>query len=294
MPGGRMHADEVHTDADLVRRLVTAQFPHWAQLPIEQVSSAGTNNAIYRLGDDMVVRLPRVEDAVAQAEFEYRWLPRLASQIPLALPEPIALGTAGEGYPWPWAINRWIDGQTTSDENVDPYQLAIGLGEFVAGLRRADPAGAREGYRSGPLRARDAFVREWTAAAQGLIDTDAVIEVWEEALAAPEWDGPPVWTHGDLLAGNVLVNGGRLSGVIDFGASGVGDPACDAIAAWTLLTTGSRDVFRRLAGFDDAAWTRGRGWALTFVSALTYYRETNPAMVAVAERAIGEVLAERA
>ncbi|GAA3368542.1 aminoglycoside phosphotransferase family protein [Streptomyces sannanensis] len=289
-----MHENEVQTDVALVRRLLTLQFPRWADLPLRAVHSAGTNNAIYRLGDDMAVRLPRIEDAVEQVEFEQRWLPRLAPLLPAAVPEPIALGRPGEGYPFSWAVSRWIDGVHPADAGRDGHRFAKDLGEFVAAIRTADAAGARQGYRSGSLRTRDAYVREWTAKAADVIDARAVLTAWEHALDQPEWDGPPVWTHGDLIPGNVLVDGGGLRAVIDFGAAGAGDPACDAIAAWTLLTAETRQTFREAAGFDDATWARGQGWALTFVGGITYYRHTNPAMAELGRRAITEVLADPA
>ncbi|MFI7282408.1 aminoglycoside phosphotransferase family protein [Micromonospora chersina] len=293
MPAGQMHKDEVRTDSALVRRLVAGQFPQWADRPVTPVASGGTSNAIYRLGDDLAVRLPRIESAVDQVEFEHEWLPVLARHLPVVVPEPCAVGRPDESYPWPWAVCRWVDGEHPAEGNTDPRGFAADLGELVAGLRRADAAGVPVGYRGGPLSGRDAYLREWTEAARDLVDVDAVLSVWEAALAAPAWDGPPVWSHGDLLAGNVLVKGGRLCGLIDFGAAGVGDPACDAMAAWTLLDADSRDVFRETAGFDDATWARGKGWALTFISALTYYRETNPTMYAVAQRAVGAVLSDR-
>ncbi|MEH1015842.1 aminoglycoside phosphotransferase family protein [Micromonospora sp. CPCC 206060] len=293
MSGARMHDGEVVTDVDLVRRLLGAQFPRWADLPVHPVSSAGTNNAIYRLGDDLVVRLPRIADTVEQVEFEYRWLPRLAAHSPVAVPEPVAQGVPADGYPWPWAVNRWLPGRTAEVADGGGAAVATDLGGFVAALRRADPSGARQGYRSGPLRGRDALVRQWTAAARGLVDADAVLAAWEEALAVPDWDGPPVWTHGDLLPGNLLVDDGRLVGVIDFGAAGVGDPACDALPAWTLFDPPAREMFRAAAGFDDETWARGRGWALTFVSAVTYYRHTNPVMAALGRRAVDAVLTDR-
>lgn len=289
----QMHRDEVRTDAALVRRLIAGQFPQWGDRPVTPVPSGGTDNAIYRLGDELTVRLPRIESAVKQVEFEHEWLPVLAKHLPVAVPQPCAVGRPADGYPWPWAVHRWVDGEHPTEGNTDPQGFAADLGELVAGLRRADTAGARTGYRSGPLSGRDAYLREWTEAARGMVDTDAVLAIWEDALAAPVWDGPPVWTHGDLLAGNVLVRDGRLRGLIDFGAAGVGDPACDAMAAWTLLDSDSRDVFRETAGFDDATWARGKGWALTFISALTYYRETNPTMYALAKRAVGAVLSDR-
>jgi aminoglycoside phosphotransferase (APT) family kinase protein len=294
MSGGQMHKDEVRTDSDLVQRLVVGQFPEWADRPVTPVPSGGTDNAIYRLGDELAVRLPRIEAAVKQVEFEHEWLPVLARHLPVAVPVPCAVGQPAEGYPWPWAVYRWVDGEHPTEGNTDPRWFAADLGELVAGLRRADTTGAPAGYRGGGLSGRDKYLREWTEAARDLVEVDAVISIWEAALAAPAWDGPPVWSHGDLLAGNVLVKDGRLCGLIDFGTAGIGDPACDAMAAWTLLDHDSRHVFRETAGFDDATWARGKGWALTFISALTYYRETNPTMYAIAQRAVGAVLSDRA
>ncbi|GGP33726.1 aminoglycoside phosphotransferase family protein [Streptomyces abikoensis] len=292
-----MHENEIPTDGALVRRLLTHQFPQWADLPISPVNSAGTENAIYRLGDELAVRLPRMEDAVGQVDFEQDWLPRLAPCLPTAVPEPIAVGQPGHGYPFPWAVSRWIDGShptTEPDELPDGHRLARDLGEFVTALRKADTTGARPGYRSVPLRTRDASVREWTAKAADDIDAPALLSAWEQALDQPDWDGPPQWTHGDLIPGNILVGDGRLRAVIDFGTAGVGDPACDAIAAWTVLSAETRKTFRAAGGFDDAAWARGRGWALTFVSGIDYYRHTNPAMAELGRRAVTEVLAEPA
>ncbi|HEY9439063.1 MAG TPA: aminoglycoside phosphotransferase family protein [Streptomyces sp.] len=292
-----MHENEIPTDATLVRRLLRHQFPQWADLPIRPVDSVGTENAIYRLGDEFAVRLPLMEDAVGQVEFEQGWLPRLAPFLPTAVPEPIAVGRPGQGYPFLWAINRWINGSHPTAKPSDAHnghRLAADLGEFVAALRKADTTGARQGYRSVPLRTRDASVRQWTAKAADDIDAPALLRAWEEALDQPEWDGPPMWTHGDLIPGNILVSDGRLRAVIDFGTAGVGDPACDAIAAWTLLSAETRETFRTAGEFDNAAWARGRGWALTFVSGIDYYRHTNPAMAELGRRAVSEVLAELA
>jgi len=293
-----MHADEVDTDVSLVRRLLAAQFPQWAGLPIEPVESAGTVNAIYRLGDDMVVRLPRVRRWVRALEEECEWLPKLAPHRPLAVPEPLAKGDPGEGYPFSWAIYRWLDGDTWGKDRVrDLCEAAEDLAQFITALRRIDTAGAPapqpRGSR-GTLTERDPFVREAIAASHGLIDTDAVSAAWGAALQAPAWDGAPVWVHGDLSRpGNLLVSGGRLSAVIDFGGLSVGaDPARELIAAWSLFSGESRETFRAALSVDDATWARGRGWALTSVIAVPYYVETNPVIFAEARHTIEEALAD--
>jgi aminoglycoside phosphotransferase (APT) family kinase protein len=294
-----MHADEVPTDAALVRRLLAAQFPRWADLSIAPVPSTGTDHALYRLGDDLVARLPRIHWAIGQAEKEHRWLPRLAPHLPLAIPAPVALGTPGDGYPWSWAIHRWLAGENaTLDRLADARQAAMALARFVAALQRIDPAGgppagAHNFHRGVPLVERDAPTRAAIAALDGVIDAVAATAAWEAALRAPAWSGSPVWLHGDLSSGNLLAVDGRLSAVIDFGGLGVGDPACDLQAAWNLLTADSRAVFRAALAVDDATWARGRGWALSVaLIALPYYRDTNPTLAGIARYAIAEVLAD--
>jgi aminoglycoside phosphotransferase (APT) family kinase protein len=294
-----MHADEVATDADLVRRLLAAQFPGWAGLPIERVESAGTDNAIYRLGDDLAVRLPRIAWATGQVEKESRWLPRLAPHLPLAIPVPIAKGAPGEGYPWQWSVQPWLDGENATRERIrDLREAATDLARFIAALRRIDPAGGPPAgvasSRGVPLATRDAATRAAIAALGGTIDVGAVTAAWVAALDAAVWSGPGVWIHGDLNAGNLLVQRGRLSAVIDFGTLAVGDPACDLMVAWTLLDVGTRDVFRAALAVDDQDWERGRGWALSFgLIALPYYEHTNPALCDIARYAIAEALADR-
>jgi aminoglycoside phosphotransferase (APT) family kinase protein len=299
MSGGKMHPDERLTDVSLVRRLLARHFPPWADLPIGPVESAGTSNALYRLGEDMVVRLPRTGSAAGQVLKEQRWLPVLAPHLPLTIPVPLAKGGPAEGYPWHWSVYRWLSGEeATIDRLADLNQAAADLAEFAAAMHRIDatdgPApGEHNFWRGVPLQMRDAHMRAAISASQGLVDPGAVTAAWESALEAPEWNAPPVWIHGDLASGNLLAVDGRLVAVIDFGGLGVGDPACDLIVAWSLFSGDSRDVFRNTVGLDEAGWARGRGWALSVgMIALPYYLETNPVIVGWARKVVGEVLAD--
>ena len=291
MAAEKMHADEVDTDVSLVGRLLAAQFPHWADLPIEPVDSAGTDNAIYRVGDDMAVRLPRIRSATGQPGKEHEWLPRLAPHLPLAVPVPLAQGKPAEGYPGHWSVVPWLEGETATVERIsDLGRAASDLARFVAALQRIDPADGPTAHRGAPLAARDASTREAIEALRGVIDVDAATAAWEAALAAPAWDGPPVWVHSDLLPGNLLVEHGRLSAVIDFGCLGVGDPACDSMIAWSLFSGESRDAFRAALSVDDATWARARGHALSqALIFIPYYVETNPVGVAVARHTLDEL-----
>ena len=299
MTAGKMHADEVETSAGLVRRLLAVQLPRWATLPIVRIDHAGTDHAIYRLGTDMVVRMPRIHWATGQLDKEREWLPRLAPVLPVALPELLATGEPGAGYPWSWSVWSWIDGETaTRDRLSDPQQFATDLAAFVHALQSADATGGpvpdpKRFKRGVPLATRDARTRQAIDEARDELDVDAVTAVWEAALVAPAWAGPPKWIHGDLKPDNLLVVSGRLVGVIDFGGLGVGDPASDVTPAWLTLPAEARATFRRALGCDDATWTRGRGWALSVsLFELPYYRHTNPVLADGARRTIAAVLAD--
>ena len=297
----KMHADEVDTDPSLVGRLIASQFPEWADLPIQPVPSAGTDNALYRLGHELVVRLPRIHWAVGQVEKEHEWLPRLARQLPLRVPIALAKGMPAFGYPWEWAVHRWLEGENATRQRLtDLSQAALDLAAFVAALQRVDPDGGpppgqHNSFRGVPLATRDGETRVALASLDGSIDVGAATATWEGAVAAPEWADPPVWIHGDLQSGNLLAVQGRLSAVIDFGCLGVGDPACDVMVAWTLFSGDARDAFRAALAVDDATWARSRGWALSFgLIALPYYQDTNPLLAGIARTAIDEVLADHA
>ncbi|MFE6053328.1 aminoglycoside phosphotransferase family protein [Kitasatospora sp. NPDC056446] len=289
-----MHADEIDIDDALVRRMVAERFPQWAGLPVEEVATAGTSNAMYRLGADLVVRIPRIPGAAEDIGKECAWLGRLAPELPVAVPVPLALGGPVDGCPWPWSVLRWLDGvNPAAGRPAEPALLAAGLADFVNAMRRIDPAGGPASYRGEPLAERDGAVRAAIAALAGAVDARAAASVWERALRAPGHPGPPVWIHADLQPGNLLVDGrGRLSAVIDFGCAGLGDPAVDLIPAWYVLPAPVRAAFRAAVGADDAAWARGRGWALSVaLLELAYYRETSPRMTGIARHVIAEVLA---
>ncbi len=288
----RMHDDELAIDADLVRRLLAEQMPAWAGLPLRSVGR-GTVNAMFRLGDDLAVRLPRTAEWAGDLGRERVWLPRLRDRISLSVPEPVASGEPTPEYPLPWAVYRWVDGDQYADTLVDDEAAAADdLARFVQELRAgpvddAPPAGRR------PLAELDEWTRSAVVEAGDQLDTSTVLAAWDRALEAPVFAGEKVWIHTDLLRPNLLVRGGRLAAVIDFGAAGVGDPAADVIAAWTVFGAVGRERYRENLDVDDATWERARGYALTQAALIVpYYRETNPAFTASAQRTIGEVLAD--
>jgi aminoglycoside phosphotransferase (APT) family kinase protein len=296
MAAAKMHADEVDTDVALVRRLLAAQFPHWADLSIDLVDSYGTDHDIYRLGDDLAARLPRIGWATRQAAKEAEWLPKLAPHLPLAIPTQLARGQPAEGYPFEWSVYEWLPGENANGTIDDLDQAAIDLAAFVRALRRIDLSGAHPrspGSRGGPLAELDQPVRRSITELGDRIDGEAAVRSWEESLHASSWHGPHVWVHGDLLPGNLLVVDGRLAGVIDFGCLNVGDPACDLQPAWNVFAGTSRARYRAELEVDDASWLRGRGWALfQAVVALPYYWDTNPGMIRQASHALAQVLAD--
>nr|WP_251692742.1 aminoglycoside phosphotransferase family protein [Streptomyces sp. CHD11] len=286
-------------DAALARRLVDAQFPQWAALPLELLDPAGLDHVIYRLGDELAVRLPRHAGAIGQARKESRWLPLLAPHLPLTIPAPVGVGEPAFGYPWPWAVSRWLDGEVATVETLaDSATAAVELARFLTALQGFPPPEAVTGagrlpedLTGGPPADRDTATRAAIARVDGVFDAGAMTRLWDAALDAPLWHGPPVWFHGDFHTGNLLTHGGRLSAVLDFGGLGVGDPARDLMIAFTLMTARSRAVFREALGVDEATWLRGRGWALaTGLNAYTSYAAVNPGIAAQTSRQITEAL----
>lgn len=285
-----MHVDEVEIDDSLVRRLLVDQFPEWADLPLRRVEPAGTVNAIFRLGDQLALRLPRRKGPTKPGGKELDWLPKLAPLLTLEIPVPVAQGQPGAEYPWFWDVHTWVDGETATVNEIDAIQAAHDLSAFISALREVDPTEAPPG-RGVPLSERDHEFRHWLASFDG---DRRVRSEWERALAAPAWDGPPVWHHGDLDVRNWLVRNGRISGVIDWGSMGVGDPACDVMVAWKLHAADARDAFRAALRVDDATWDRARGWVVSqAVAALAYYTpENNPSLYNEAQSWLELVLSE--
>jgi aminoglycoside phosphotransferase (APT) family kinase protein len=290
MPPARMHADELEIGPTLVRRLLSEQFPAWADLPLSPVEHAGTESAVFRLGDGLAVRLARRHGQTEPGGKELEWLPKLAPLLPLDIPVPVAQGHPTADYPWYWDVHTWVDGETAPVEEIDAISAARDLATFITALQQADPTGAPKG-RGIPLAERDKETRKWLAR----FDGDPVVTAeWERALAAPAWDGPPVWHHGDLDVRNWLVRDGRIRGVIDWGAMGVGDPACEVMVAWKLHSSAARDTLRAALPVDDATWERARGWALSqAVAILAYYTpENNPVLYREAENWLELALSE--
>lgn len=259
--------ERVPVDEAMVAGLIADQFPHWAGLPVVRVRPGGWDNRTFRLGEDKLVRLPAAAPYVAAVEREQTWLPRLAPHLPLPIPAPLAVGKPGRGYPFPWSVIAWIDGAPLhAVPDLDQMRLARDLARFLSALYAIDArdgpaAGAHNFHRGGDLAVYDGETRAALEALEGRLDGAAAVALWEAALATG-WEGPPVWVHGDVAPGNLLARDGRLCAVIDFGSSGVGDPACDLAFAWTSLDDDARDAFRTDLGLDDGTWLRGQAWAL--------------------------------
>ena len=296
----RIHEDEVDVPPALVRRLLAAQHPQWADLPLTVAGEWGTDHAMYRLGDELVVRLPRIGWAMKAVAAEQRWLPVLGPQLPVEIPGVVATGDPGEGYPWPWTVLTWIEGE--HPPTVDWWgaeRLAIQLAGFNRALAAIDPTGGPvPGSPGGPQRGlpihlRDEQVRACIALLADEVDADALLAAWEADAFVADHDADPVWVHGDLTPGNLLWMNGHLSGVLDWGGVAVGDPAGGLLPAWNLFAGWTRQVFREAGAIDEPCWRRGRAWALSIaVVALPYYRDTFPAICESSRRVLAEVLAE--
>ncbi|MFN4088668.1 MAG: aminoglycoside phosphotransferase family protein [Alphaproteobacteria bacterium] len=295
-------APRIDVGPELATALVGRQFPQWAHLPVRPVCPGGWDNATFRLGPSLLLRLPRAVRYASQVGKEQRWLPWLGERLPLPVPEPLGIGAPDRGYPFAWSVFRWIDGTPLAAAGpVDDMRLADDLASFLAALQElataaAPVAGSHSFDRGGDLAVYDAEARAALAALGGRsdgIDMAAAVAVWERALA-DRWTRSPVWVHGDVAAGNLLLRRGRLHAVIDFGYCAVGDPACDLAAAWTLFEGPARARFRAALPHDDATWHRAAGWTL-WKAAITLAAASAPDPApdpAPARRALAAVLAQ--
>jgi aminoglycoside phosphotransferase (APT) family kinase protein len=301
----RLHPDEVSIDAVLVRELLRTQMPDLADLDVRAVPAQGTDNVVFRVGSELSVRLPRKSAAVRSLLVEREWLPRLAHQLPLPVPLPIAPGEPSDRYPFPWTVSTWVRGIPLVPTNGLRSEDVEVLAHFTAILQSLDASGGpavEPGQRAGPVAPYDRVARAalegvLNLKAAGRIEPDLVDEkraasLWAAAVDADAWPGPPVWVHRDLQGGNLLTSSdGRLMGVLDFGGLAVGDPAGDVMAAFHVFSSADRSTFRRAMGVDDSTWVRARGWAMVQgLEALIYYFDTHPGMVAMARRVIRAAL----
>jgi aminoglycoside phosphotransferase (APT) family kinase protein len=293
--------DDSKIDVALAQKLVATQFPQWEELSVNRLTSAGTDHALFGLGNAMLIRLPKRLSAASQIEKEHFWLPKLAPHVTTAsisIPSPIAKGASDGSFPWSWGIYAWIDGESMDTARVaNTQQLANDLANFVVMMRNAPhdgtPIAPDNMMRGQPLALRDATTCQSIQALSDEINMPLAMKVWQHALSAPPWRDTPRWVHGDLLPGNLLVRDGRLCAVIDFGGARVGDPAVDAMPAWTSFNAETRTIFRHAIEVSDATWNRARGWALSWaVIALACYRESTSPLSDIARYTIREVLAE--
>ncbi len=292
-----MHADDWPVEASMVQSLIATQFPQWANRRLDRLASSGSSNVLFRLGDELCVRLPRNPWAAEQLAKEQAWLPELAGRTTLSVPRQLAVGKPVDVFPHPWSILRWLDGEPLSGtEPFEELESAERLAEFIGELEDIDPAGGpapgrHNVSRGAPLARWDRDTRAGISAMEGLIDTGLAASLWDDTLAAPEWDRPGVWIHGDLQTSNLLLVNGPIGGVIDFGCLGVGDPAYDLLPAWTVFGAVGRERFRSALDVDEATWRRGQGWALSFgVMVFSYFRTTNPGLATTARRTVDRVL----
>ena len=289
----RLHDGEIKVTESQIRALLADQHPHLAKLALHPVASAGTVNWIWRLGSELYVRLPRLAEWADSLKRELEILPKIAPKISLRIPGPVAVGAPGYGYRFPWAVYRWIEGSIYREEAVaDERQAGLDLANFVGELRGLDLRGVSRAGRS-PLRELDAVTRAAIDACEDLIDAPRARDVWIASLRSEPWDGEPAWIHCDLLRPNLLISGGRLCAVLDFGSAGLGDPAADLIAAWSVFNEPGRQAFREALGGDGETWKRARGYALHQAALIVpYYARSHPEFAASAVRTIEQVLVD--
>jgi aminoglycoside phosphotransferase (APT) family kinase protein len=288
----KMHENELDIDEHLVRALLESQCPKWAHLPLKAVTSSGTDHALFRLGNEYVVRLPRIDGATKNLNKEYEWVPKISQLLKTPLSEPLFKGSPSESYPWAWMINKWNEGHNPNFEKENEHaQLAKDLAHFLNELHSIRLDNGPYSRRGLPLKKVDTEVKSSISKLKGEIDVPQITFLWHQAMNVPLWNKDPVWVHGDFLPGNILIQNNRLSAVIDFSDLGIGDPACDLIIAWCILKPNSRKIFREnLENIDDNTWERGKGRALSIaLIMLSYYKNTNPVLASLARQILKNI-----
>lgn len=295
-----MHPNQVTISISTVRALIDAQFPDWRDLALDQIHAGGTENAIFRIGPDLVARFrleARDSDSTrAEVLVELEAARELAASTRFATPEPVALGEPGGDYPLPWSVQTWIDGDpATAGDLSQSKSFAEDLAEFIMQVRRIATRGRTYNGRGrgGDLASHDDWVRECISRSAGLMDVAALSQAWAQWRELPRGDSPDVMNHSDLMPGNVLVADGRLAGVLDVGGLAAADPALDLVGAWHLLDAGPREMLRRRLGVDDEQWRRGKAWAFEQAIGLVwYYLNSNPTMSRIGRTTLDRVLAD--
>lgn len=293
-------SEKLEITESLVTDLIAEQFPQWAHLPIEPVKFSGWDNKTFRLGSDMSMRLPSAQCYAAQVTIEQKWLPILAPRVSISIPTPLAMGQPCKDYPFNWSVYRWIEGDSANSliiEDIYLQQIALDLSRFLNELHTIDisgapVAGSHNFWRGGSLSVYDAETKLALAQLKDFIDVSRAAAVWQKALSS-QWNNNPVWIHGDLSAGNILIQHNQLVAVIDFGCMAVGDPACDLVIAWTLLKNESRNLFKSQLNVDSDTWARARGWALwKALITLSSLKDKSNSDAMVQRRIVDEILHE--
>ncbi len=295
-----MHPNQLRVSLATVRELVDEQFPEWRGLPMREITARGTVNALFRIGDQYVARLPIEPGDAASTrrglESEAEAAHELLGRTRFRTPEPVALGEPGAGYPLPWSVQTWLPGTVANDHDLgDSVAFAHDIAEFIHAVRAIDTRGrsfSGKG-RGGDLHAHDAWMEMCFQESEGLLDVPLLRQMWDQLRVLSRSAAPDVMNHGDLVPGNVLVSNGRLAGIIDVGGLGPADPALDLVSAWHLLEAGPRQVLRDDLGSDDLEWTRGKAWAFEQAMGLVwYYVESNPVMSLIGRRTLERILTD--
>ena len=292
MPVKTLHKKEAKLSLEVVKQLLEEQFPDWSHYGIEPFDHQGTDNVMLKLGEDKIIRLPRSQRSEESLKKECLWLAKIESGLSIEIPHIIGVGCPSEQYPFQWVIVNYLEGSSPSDNNfLDLAQAATDLGHFIKELQRVDTTDAPLCSRKSPSMSSDKETRQLIPALSDVFDAKEITQLWEAALEIPPWKKDPVWLHGDIHAGNLLVQNGKITGVIDFGMSGVGDPARDLMVGWMLFKEDSRKTFRDGVEPDEAMWDRARGCALHFgIMAYSYYKNRDPFLAGLAQKTLEEVI----